>query len=173
MKQRVLFIGHSDTRVTPLCAAVMKYLCINKGIENVEFSSSGFWAMEGQSVHPTLLRSAGEIGIDLSEYRSHYVTTEDIQVASLIVPQDEMIARGIASVLGDGKKDKIYRPMHLYEPDNSAIYVFRRSREDCIAFCEKLLKKIDNYIISFSIFKYFVFELFSNYSLVNSFFCLI
>ncbi len=142
MKQRVLFVGHSDTRVTPLCAAIMKYLCINKEVENIEFSSSGFWAMEGQSVHPSLLRSAGEIGIDLSQYKSHYVTMEDIQSASLIVPQDAMVARGVASALGEGNKEKIYRPMHVYEPDNSAVQVFRRSREECLAFCEKLLKKL-------------------------------
>ena len=142
MKQRVLFVGHSDTRITPLCAAIMKYLCVNKEVENIEFSSSGFWAMEGQRVHPTLLRSAGEIGIDLSEYQSHYVTMEDIQSASFIIPQDAMVARGVASVLGEGNKEKLFRPMQVYEPDNSAIQVFRRSREECIAFCEKLLKKL-------------------------------
>ncbi len=142
MKQRILFVGHSDTRITPLCAAIMKYLCVNKEVENLEFSSCGFWAMEGQSVHPTLLVSAGEIGVDLSGYKSHYITLDDISWATLIIPQDAMVARGVAAALGEESKDKIYRPMFVYEPDTSSIFKFRKSRDECLAFCEKLLKKL-------------------------------
>lgn len=141
MKRRILFVGHSDTRVVPLCAAVMKYLCINKGITDFEFYSSGFWAVEGCPADDELLTSAGEVGIDLSSHKAHYVTLEDLNNASLIIPQDAMIARGVASAL-ENKKEKIYRPIDAYDPANGYIHSFRQSRQECIAFCEKLLKKL-------------------------------
>ncbi len=141
MKQRILFVGHSDTRITPLCAAIMKYLCLNKGLEGFEFFSGGFWAMEGQSVNPALLTSAGEIGIDLEDYKAHYVTAQDIESATLIIPQDDMVSRGVSSFLGNDK-EKLYRPMRVYDPTENSVYPFRRSREECMAFCEKLFKKL-------------------------------
>ena len=141
MKQRVLFVGHSDTRITPLCSAVMKYLCINKEVEDLEFSSCGFWAMEGKAVHPTLLTAAGEIGIDLSEYKAHYITLEDIEWATLIIPQDAMVARGVSAAM-ESSKHKITRPMMVYQPDGSSIYKFRKCRDECLDYCEKLLKKL-------------------------------
>ncbi len=141
MKRRILFVGHSDTRLVPLCAAIMKYLCINKDIDNMEFSSGGFWAVEGQGAVPDLLTSAGEIGIDLSEHKAHYVTLEDMESANLIIPQDAMVARGVSSALGD-QKDKLHRPMCVYDPSNHYIRAFRQSREECVEFCEKLLKKL-------------------------------
>ncbi len=143
MKKRVLFVGHSDTRVVPLCAAVMKYLCINKGITNMEFKSSGFWAVEGQRATENVITAAGEVGIDLSVHKSHYVTLDDLQCASLIIPQDAMIARGVASALNNNKK-KIYRPMDVYDPSNLPMGAFRQSRNECVSFCEKLFKKLVN-----------------------------
>ena len=141
MKQRVLFVGHSDTRITPLCSAIMKYLCINKEVEDLEFSSSGFWAMEGQAVHPTLLTAAGEIGIDLSEYKAHYITIEDIEWATLIIPQDAMVARGVAAAM-EHSKNKLTRPLMVFQPDSASIFKFRKCRDECLVYCEKLLKKL-------------------------------
>ncbi len=141
MKRRILFVGHSDTRVVPLCAAIMEYLCINKGIDNLLFSSGGFWAIEGQPPVSDLLASAGEIGIDLSEHKAHYVTKEDLKTADVIVPQDCMITRGVSEVLGDDM-EKVYRPMDVYDPSNMFIRAFRQSRTECMEFCEKLLKKL-------------------------------
>lgn len=134
-------MGHSDTRVVPLCAGIMKYLCINKGIQNMEFLSGGFWAAEGQAVVPNLLTSAGEIGIDLSGHKAHYVTMEDIESSSLIIPQDAMVARGISAILGENK-EKLTRPLSAFDPANLNLHAFRRSREECVTFCEKLLKKL-------------------------------
>lgn len=141
MKKRILFVGHSDTRVVPLCAAVMKHLCVNKGVTNMEFKSSGFWAVEGQNAAPNLVTVAAEVGIDLSQHKSHYVTLENIKCATLIIPQDVMISRGVASVLNNNKK-KIYRPLDVYDPSNLMLGNFRQSRDECITFCEKLLKKL-------------------------------
>ena len=143
MKRRILFVGHSDTRIPPLCAAVMKYLCVNKEINGFEFVSCGFWAMEGQSMSPLMATAAGEIGIDLSDHKAHYIAKEDIDSAMLIIPQDDMVARGLTTVLGK-QKYKLYRPIGVQEPSHKVIQLFRTTRDECVAFCEKLLKKLQS-----------------------------
>ena len=141
MRKRILFVGHSDTRLVPLCAAVLAAMCSNKKMTGIKIRSCGFWATEGQSVHPNLSVTAGELGLDLSSHRAHYITQKDTDWADWVIPQDDMILRGLQVQLEEDKR-KLFKPMRLSDPSNLPLTAFRQSREEVLGYCEKLLRKL-------------------------------
>lgn len=141
MRKNVLFVGHTDRKAIPLCVAFMSALCQEKEVEGYRFFGCGFWADEGERVSDTAARVAAEVGIDLSEYAAHYAADFLIQQADLIIPQDEMILRGLKSVL-KGDMSRVAKPFALQLTDEDEMIKAREQRDDILAYCEKLTKKL-------------------------------
>lgn len=141
MKKRILLVGHSDTNITPLCCAILTCMCQKKKIEDYEFRSCGFWAVKRRKTDSFMQTVAGEMGLDLTEYRSRPISDDDLAWADLIVPQDEMIAKGVREVL-HRDTTKMGKIMKLYPPEEATLSCYRCIRFEVMAYCCRFMRKI-------------------------------
>lgn len=141
VRKRILLVGHSDANLIPLCKAVLVCLCQKRDLHKVEVRSCGFWAKEGQVPVHHLVTVAGELGLDLAGHQAHYITEHDVEWADWILPQDEMIARGLKPFL-NSDISKLGRPLKLACPSEYSLNAYRESRKEVTAICDKIVKKL-------------------------------
>ncbi len=141
VKKRVLLVGHSDADITPLCVAVLTCMIQKKHLGEIQFRSCGFWAKTGQKANKMTVTVAGEIGLDLNGYRANAVTDELLNWADLILPQDEMIAKGLQQVLHKNCK-KMGKAMKLGVSAGGTLEDYRQAREQVMAFGNRLMRKL-------------------------------
>ncbi len=141
MKKRILLVGYSDTNLMPLCAAVLTCLCKKKNVKGIRFESCGFWAVDGRTADPLALTVAGEMGLDLAKHRAKNINEAMTAWADWVIPQDAMIAKGVRELL-QRDKTKMGKIMKLSSPVSHSLESYRQSREEVIAYCNRLLRKI-------------------------------
>ena len=140
MKKRILLVGTSDTIYLPICARVLECMFRQKGWD-VQVRSCGFFALNGQLCSPSVLRVAGEMGIDLSDHTATHITGDLMLWADLILPQNESIFRGLRQYLN---KDvtKVGKPMGFEQPGSKNLEEYRELRSEVIAYCNRLVRKL-------------------------------
>ncbi|MBR6548214.1 MAG: ribosomal protein S18-alanine N-acetyltransferase [Clostridia bacterium] len=141
MIKRVLVVGYTDTGVAPLCAAILNQMCTKKGIDDVVFDSCGFWGDRNQPVDSAMQRVAGELGIDLTRYKAKKVETKTVRAASLVIPQDEVIWRGIRELL-QRKSFRLGKPAKLNQPMGGQLEDYRRARGEVLDYCRRFMRNL-------------------------------
>jgi ribosomal-protein-alanine N-acetyltransferase len=141
MKTKILFTGYTDTCVMPLCAAVLSCMCGKKGWQDIQIESCGFWGVQGQTADPLTLTVAGEMGLDLSSHRARPATQTLLTQADWIIPQDSMVLRGVKELL-DRDLTKVGKVTKLSLPKEKSLQAYRQSRDEVVAFCHRLMRKI-------------------------------
>ncbi len=136
-----MVVGHSNTCISPLAAAVLRALGEERGLP-LAAQSCGFWAKEGQLPLPAMVTAAGEIGLDLADHRARYATDERLAAAGLLLPQDGMIARGLAPIAKARPGVRLLRPLLSGGLNGTTLTDFRRARGEVLAACERLVKML-------------------------------
>jgi len=141
VKKRVLLVGYTDTGVVPLCAAILNHMCKKKGFTEWQFESCGFWAERNHGVDGYMLRAAGELGIDLTHHRARRVDKSMVQTASLVIPQDPVIWRGVRELLYR-KSARLGKPAKLSQPIGGELEDYRRVRQEVLSYCRRWMRNL-------------------------------
>jgi ribosomal-protein-alanine N-acetyltransferase len=141
MKKQILLVGYTDTSLMPLCAAVLNCMFAQKNWQDITVSSCGFWAVDGHGADPLMITAAGEMGLNLSSHGARSVKEELLQSATLVIPQDAMVLRGVKELLKSSNQ-KIGKITKLSPPKENTLEAYRESRQEVVAFCNRLLRKI-------------------------------
>lgn len=85
MPFHVLFVCSGNTCRSPLAEAVARRMIEEEGVENVEVSSAGTFALEGGCASSGSLEIARENGLDLESFTTRRLTSELLQEADLVL----------------------------------------------------------------------------------------
>lgn len=82
----VLFVCTANQFRSPLCAAIFEKLLHENGVaEGWAVKSAGTWVSHTSKAHPTAIREANKIGLDLTRHESHEITRSMIEETDLVV----------------------------------------------------------------------------------------
>ena len=110
---KILFVCTGNTCRSPMAEGLFKKIVSEKGIDNIECSSAGLFAMTGDEVSQNSVKACERFGVDISSHRARRITsyildetdkfvcmTKDHAASlSLYVPSEKIV------VLGDGIPD--------------------------------------------------------------------
>ncbi len=86
MRGTILFVCTGNFCRSPMAEAILKDLLRQDGKESLyHVRSAGTWTRDGLSASPLALQVMKELGLDISTHRSHHLTPQDIDGASLII----------------------------------------------------------------------------------------
>lgn len=86
MAARILFVCTGNFCRSPMAAAILKDLLQgNSKDELYQVRSAGTWTRDGLSASPLTLQAMEELGLDIRAHRTHHLTSQDIDQASLII----------------------------------------------------------------------------------------
>ncbi len=110
---KILFVCTGNTCRSPMAEGLFNKIVSDKGLENIECSSAGLFAMTGDEVSVNSVKACERFGVDISSHRARRITayilddtdkfvcmTKDHAASlSLYVPSEKIL------VLGDGITD--------------------------------------------------------------------
>lgn len=119
---KLLFVCTGNTCRSPMAEGIFKRLLKERGIEGVECSSAGLFAMTGDEATPNAVRAAEIFGADISSHRARRITSyildetdkficmtnEHAASLSLYVPAEKLI------VLDEGIPDPYGGDAEIY-----------------------------------------------------------
>ena len=85
MAFRILFVCSGNTCRSPLAEAIARRLLEEEGIDDVEVSSAGTFALEGGCASSGSLEVARENGLDLESFTTRRLTSELLDRADLVL----------------------------------------------------------------------------------------
>jgi len=105
MAFRILFVCSGNTCRSPLAEAVARRVIEEEGIENVEVSSAGTFALEGGCASSGSLEVARENGLDLESFTTRRLTSEILDATDLVLVMEPGHRSGVLglSPLSDTK----------------------------------------------------------------------
>jgi protein-tyrosine-phosphatase len=99
----ILFICTGNTCRSPIAAAIARQVAEERGLSNLEVSSAGTSAAEGQPASDGALLVGLERQLDLTEHRARQVSPELVQAADLILVMGPHHLERIEALGGAGK----------------------------------------------------------------------
>lgn len=119
---KILFVCTGNTCRSPMAEGIFKMLLEDRGVNNIECSSAGLFAMTGDEVAPNAVKAVERFGVDISAHRARRITAflldetdkfvcmtgQHAASLSLYVPPEKII------VLGDGIFDPFGGDLEKY-----------------------------------------------------------
>lgn len=82
----ILFVCTGNFSRSPMAEAILKDLLERDGKDKLyQVRSAGTWTRDGLRASPLALQAMEELGVDISAHRTHHLTSQDIDQASLII----------------------------------------------------------------------------------------
>lgn len=120
--KRILFVCTGNTCRSPMAEGIFKKMLADRGINGVECSSAGLFAMTGDSACDNAVKAAERFGVDISTHRARRITSyildetdefvcmtrEQAASLSLYVPTEKV------TVLGGGVPDPYGGDLETY-----------------------------------------------------------
>ncbi len=86
MAATVLFVCTGNLCRSPMAEGIFRTLLQIDGKDGLYGArSAGTWTTDGQSASALAVQTMKELGIDISTHRTHHLTSEDVDQASLVV----------------------------------------------------------------------------------------
>ena len=118
----VLFVCTGNTCRSPMAEGLFKKIVSDNGIQNVNCSSAGLFAMTGDEVSLNSVKACERFGVDISSHRARRITSyildetdrfvcmtkEHASSLSLYVPNEKIL------ILGNGIADPYGRDIETY-----------------------------------------------------------
>ena len=95
---RILFICTGNTCRSPMAAGYFKSLLNTEETKRVEVLSAGTFAGNGEPASANSIRSARNLGIDISDHKSSPLTSELAESADIIVAMTESHRHAIGAI---------------------------------------------------------------------------
>lgn len=145
MRGTILFVCTGNFCRSPMAEAIFKdLLSQDEKQESYQVRSAGTWTHDGLSASPLALQAMRELGLDIGTHRSHHLTSQDIEEASLILvmTQDHKQALAVEFPQASGKlyllsemADKSY---DIEDPSGSDSLILHRT---CAQEIKELLEE--------------------------------
>ena len=100
---RVLFVCTGNTCRSPVAEGILKKLCFERGINEIEVRSCGTMAALGSTVPPIALEVAKRKKVDLSGHRSAPLTKELIEDSDVILGMDDSHVERVCELVPGAK----------------------------------------------------------------------
>lgn len=73
--KRILFVCTGNTCRSPMAEGIFKKMLADRGVNGVECSSAGLFAMTGDSACDNAVKAAERFGVDISAHRARRITS--------------------------------------------------------------------------------------------------
>jgi protein-tyrosine-phosphatase len=111
----ILFVCTGNFCRSPMAEAILRDLLRKDGKEELyEVRSAGTWTRDGLTASSLALQAMKELGLDIGIHRSHHLTSQDIEAASLIVAMTQDHKEAL-SVEFPQARDKLFLLSELAE----------------------------------------------------------
>jgi protein-tyrosine-phosphatase len=82
----ILFVCTGNFCRSPMAEALLKSLLQKNGKKGkYQVRSAGTWTREGLTASPLAVQAMQDLGLDISEHRSHHLTVQDVEEAAVII----------------------------------------------------------------------------------------
>lgn len=146
----IVFICTGNTCRSPMAEGLLKDMAEKKGIE-LNVTSAGIFAFDGQEVSRDAVHVMKEEGIDISQHRARIVHRELLESADLILTMSRSHKRELLRRY-DFLNDKVYTlKEYVYQieediedPFGRGIEAYREAKEEIKEVLEDIIQKLSS-----------------------------
>ncbi|HIE13615.1 MAG TPA: low molecular weight protein arginine phosphatase [Desulfotomaculum sp.] len=145
--QHILFVCTGNTCRSSMAEAIFKNLLVSEGIEDVDVSSAGTFALPGSPATPEAVEALTGWGIDLNSHKARLLSPEMVREVDLVLT---MTARHKATVLEmvPDAKDKVFTVSEyaglagdIPDPIGKPVFFYRQYAEEIRRLCRVVLRR--------------------------------
>jgi len=93
----ILFVCTGNVCRSPMAAGLLRQRLADEGLDNLQVTSAGVWAADGQRASENAIAVMAERGIDIGDHIAHTITADDVAEAELILVMGREHAQMIRS----------------------------------------------------------------------------
>lgn len=145
--RRILFVCTGNTCRSSMAEGICKNLLAARGIEDVEVSSAGIYALTGMPASSEAVDALAEWGIDLSGHRARLLTPEMVKEADLVLTMTSHHKKAVLEMSPE-EKEKVFTLTEyvgfggdIADPIGKPFFFYRQYAEEIRRLCQLALNR--------------------------------